>query len=157
MVVLRPEDIKSLIGLSDESLDCSGIKLTLKTIYVPETVGELRVDGRVLPEYEELRCDPMCRLSSGAYIVRYNEYVKIPNGYMGLVFPRSSLLRMGATIYTAVWDPGYEGQGIGLLAVFNKQGIVLEKNVQLAQLVLFKMSGETMFSYKGTYLGEKEA
>nr|WP_052833666.1 hypothetical protein [Staphylothermus hellenicus] len=102
MTVLRPEDIKLLLGLSDNMLDCAGIRLTLKTIYVPKTIGELRMNDKVLPRYEEIKCDPICRLSSGAYIVRYNEYVEIPNGYMGLVFPRSSLLRMGATIYTAV-------------------------------------------------------
>lgn len=157
MVVLRPEDIELLLGLPVNRLDCAGIKLTLKSVYVPETNGELRISDKALPKYKEIKCDPICRLGRGAYIIRYNEYVRIPNGFIGLVFPRSSLLRMGATIYTAVWDPGYEGQGIGLLAVFNESGVVIERNAQVAQLVLFKMSGETRFLYKGSYLGERES
>lgn len=97
----------------------------------------------------------MFSLPPGAYIVRYREYVKIPDDCIALAIPRSSLLRMGATLYTAVWDPGYKGRGYGLLAVFNNRGIVLEKGAQIAQLVYIKMTGRTSFTYRGTFYGER--
>ena len=51
-------------------------------------------------------------LPPGGYLVRYNEYVKIPKNTLGLVFPRSSLMRIGGMINTAVWDAGYAGQAV---------------------------------------------
>ena len=73
----------------------------------------------------------------------------IPNNAAGIVLPRSSLLRMGANIYTALWDPGYKGKGVSLLKVFNPQGIVIERYARIAQLILIpaKSSGE----YSGKY------
>lgn len=145
----------ALLNVGVDKIDCAGLKLTLNSIYRYEGRGTLGVKDRALPSYVEISCDPWCDLGPGAYFIRYNEYVKIPNGYMGLAIPRSSLIRMGATIYTAVWDPGYEGRGAGMLVVFNPNGVRLEKNVQVAQLVLFKMSGETSYYYRGIYKGEK--
>ncbi len=155
MVVLRPEDIITIFNVDLDRVDCAGLRLTLHSVYEYGGSGFLGLDVRELPSYREISCDPYCELGPGTYFIRYNEYVKIPNGYMGLAIPRSSLIRMGATIYTAVWDPGYEGRGAGMLVVFNPYGIRLEKGVQVAQLVLFKMSGETKHYYRGVFKGEK--
>ncbi len=154
-LIIRPEDLIRLLGLNDEKMDCAGVKLTLHSIYMLEEPGELSIDARKIPRYRELVCTTKCMVPMGVYIVRYNEYIKIPNGYVGLAIPRSSLLRMGVTIHSAVWDPGYEGQGIGLMIVFNPHGVILSKGVQIAQLVYFKMTGETRKIYNGVYKGEK--
>ncbi len=155
MVIMRPEDLMVLLNISEDKVDCAGLKLTLHSIYRYKGPGFLGLSSRKLPEYDEIRCDPICRLKPSPYFIRYNEYIRIPNGYMGLAIPRSSLIRMGATIYTAVWDPGYEGRGAGMLVVYNPHGIELEKNTQVAQLVLIKMSGETKYYYRGVFKGEK--
>ncbi len=149
--------IKQALNLSDEVLDTSGIKLHLWKVYVFKSNGLLGVDYRKLPEYDELepRDDKYYHLPAGAYVVRYKEYVRIPENCIGIVLPRSSLLRMGATIYSAVWDPGYEGQGIGLLAVFNPYGLDLIRNSHIAQLVLFKVEGKSRI-YQGVYKGERD-
>ncbi|MCD6300933.1 MAG: deoxyuridine 5'-triphosphate nucleotidohydrolase [Staphylothermus sp.] len=154
-MIIRPEDLIQILKLSEEQIDCTGVKLTLHSIYTLEGRGELSIDTRKIPKYRELVCTTKCLVPMGAYIVRYNEYVRIPNGYVGLAIPRSSLLRMGVTIHSAVWDPGYEGQGIGLMVVFNPHGVTLSKGVQVAQLVYFKMSGETQKIYRGVYKGER--
>ena len=154
-MIIRPEDLVQLLNLKEEQVDCAGIKLTLHSIHMIDEPGELSINTRKIPKYRELVCTTKCLVPMGAYIVRYNEYVKIPNGYIGLAIPRSSLLRMGVTIHSAVWDPGYEGQGIGLMIVFNHHGVILSKGVQIAQLVYFKMSGETQKVYNGVYKGEK--
>ncbi len=154
-MIIRPEDLVRLLGLNDEQVDCAGVKLTLHSIYMIEEQGELTIYNRNIPKYREFVCTTKCFVPMGVYIVRYNEYIKIPNGYVGLAIPRSSLLRMGVTIHSAVWDPGYEGQGIGLMIVFNPHGVILSKGVQIAQLVYFKMSGVTKKTYNGIYKGER--
>ncbi len=155
MPVLRPEDIALTLGLSEEELDTSGIKLTVGEIYCFRTGGSIGASGRRLPEYVEVECENgFYKLSAGAYLVRYGERVKIPRDCIGLVLPRSTLLRIGATIETAVWDPGYEGRGVGLLLVFNENGIIIERRAHIAQLVLLKLTGEASKPYKGQYYGE---
>ncbi len=156
MTILAPEDLSSILGITEDKLDCAGLKLTLGEIYKFKSKGYLGINKRKLPEYEEIKpVSNLYRLSQGVYLVKYNEYVEIPNGYIGLAIQRSTLLRIGASLYTAVWDPGYHGRGSGLLVVHNPYGIVLEKNTQLAQLVILKMSRTTRFIYRGVYLGEQ--
>ncbi len=156
-MALSPLLIKQILNVPDEILDTSGIKLHLWKIYVFKGNGLLGIRHRRLPEYEELepKDNEYYHLPTGAYVVRYKEYVRIPEHCIGIVLPRSSLLRMGATIYSAVWDPGYEGQGIGLLAVFNPYGLDLLKNSHIAQLVLFKVEGKPRI-YQGVYKGERD-
>lgn len=154
---LSPINLKSILGLSDESIDTSGIKLHLRYVYLVGDKGFIGENSRFIPKY--IRLSPSngtYTLGPGAYIVRYAEYIRIPADAIGLAFPRSSLLRMGAILYTAVWDPGYEGQGIGLLVVYNPHGIVIEEGAHIAQLVYFKVLGRSI-TYKGSYLGERDS
>ena len=156
MTVLAPEDISRLFGIDLDHIDCAGVKLTLYKLFKLGSRGELYQKTKNLPKYIEIPCrGNLYFLEPGPYLVKYNEYIRIPNGYIGLAIQRSSLIRMGTTLYTAVWDPGYKGRGSGLIVVYNPHGIVLEKNTQLAQLILIKMSRETKKIYQGSYLGEK--
>ena len=72
---------------------------------------------------------------------------------MALATPRSSLLRCGVTVNTAVWDAGYSGRSQSLLVVYNPGGFRLQRNARIVQLVFFQLSGETE-GYNGTYQGE---
>jgi len=72
---------------------------------------------------------------------------------MALAAHRSSLLRCGVTVGTAVWDAGYEGRSQSLLVVHNPLGFRLQKNARIIQLVFFQLSQETE-RYKGKYQGE---
>lgn len=156
MTILAPEDLARILGVKHDMLDCAGLKLTLGEIYSLGSHGYLGLNERRLPEYKGVKPkNGVYMLDPGSYLVKYNEYVKIPNGYIGLAIQRSSLIRMGATLYTAVWDPGYHGRGSGLLVVHNPHGVFLEKGVQIAQLVFIRMSRETGKTYRGVYLGEK--
>jgi len=92
-------------------------------------------------------------LIPAAYIITYNEIVHLPNNIMALAFPRSSLLRCGGTVHTAVWDAGYNGRAQSLMVVYNSSGIRLQRNARIVQLVLFQLTGETE-GYQGAYQGE---
>jgi dUTP pyrophosphatase len=93
------------------------------------------------------------RLAAGIYMITYNEIVHLPKNLMALGRPRSSLLRCGVNVGTAVWDAGYEGRSQSLLMVHNPQGFVLQKNARVTQLVFLTLTGESE-GYQGVYQGE---
>ncbi len=155
-MIIPPQDLLKL-GYNEEQLDCSGIKLTLDEVYLPSSRGVIDLDNKTIPNYIRVREDEngFFFLKKGSYIVRYREYVKIPEDAIALAIPRSSLLRSGTTLFTAVWDPGYEGRGYGLLVVYNGHGIMIRRGAQIAQLVFIKMSEKSMKLYRGMYYKEK--
>jgi len=138
-------------NISPENIQPNGVDLTVAEVYQFKDVGLLTISKRKIPEYKILD-DQIWHLPPGAYLVRYGEYIKIPANAIGIVFPRSSLLRMGATIYTAVWDSGYEGRGVGLLHVFNPHGIKIERGAKIAQIIF--ISARSSGKYSGIWKGE---
>ena len=149
--------IKDYINL-EKQLQPAGFDLTLNSIYSIPSQGEIynsSIKEDILPNYEEIKTtNGLYNLSKGAYLVVYNEIINLPNNLMALVYPRSTLIRMGATIYTAIWDPGYNGRGRGLLNVFNEKGIILHKNSRIAQIVFFKLTSSSNRLYSGKYIKE---
>ena len=92
-------------------------------------------------------------LVPSVYIILYNEIIHLPKNVMALAKPRSSLLRCGVTVNTAVWDAGYSGRSQSLMVVYNPQGFRLQRNARIVQLVFFQLTGETE-GYQGNYQGE---
>lgn len=91
------------------------------------------------------------RLEPGGYVLQYGERLAVPSGHVGFVLPRSSLMRNGATLETAVWDAGYEGRGEGLLQVHHP--IEIRSGARVGQFVLAQADHEG--TYDGTYQGER--
>jgi len=94
------------------------------------------------------------KLSKGCYRLIYNEMVKMPLDLVAIARPRSTLLRNGATIETAVWDPGYQGRSSSLLVIHNPFGIKLKRNARVAQLIFFR-TNEVEEGYSGVYQHER--
>jgi dUTP pyrophosphatase len=88
-----------------------------------------------------------------AYIITYNEIVHLPKNVMALARPRSSLLRCGVSVDTAVWDAGYSGRSQSLMVVYNPQGFRLQRNARVVQLIFLWLTRETE-GYRGAYQGE---
>lgn len=93
-------------------------------------------------------------LPAGAYVIGYRERVNLPNDVMALARPRSSLLRSGVAIHSAVWDAGYSGRGEGLLAVVNPEGYRLERGARVLQLVFLRLGSAAALGYRGAYQHE---
>jgi dUTP pyrophosphatase len=72
---------------------------------------------------------------------------------MALARPRSSLLRCGVNIGTAVWDAGYSGRSQSLMLVYNPRGFRIQKNARVAQLIFMPLTTETE-GYSGKYQNE---
>jgi dUTP pyrophosphatase len=93
-------------------------------------------------------------LHQGSYVIGYAEKVNLPPDLMAFARPRSTLLRSGVAIHTAVWDAGYSGRGEGLLSVLNPKGYRLQRGAAVLQLVFLRLSSATAEGYKGKYQGE---
>ncbi len=152
----KPPLVEDLTDL-EQQLQPNGIDLTLRDIALLQSAGVIAVDNsqRQVSELAPLVFDGLgyIDLVPGIYLVTYNEIVHLPESITALAAPRSSLLRCGVTIETAVWDAGYSGRSQSLMVVYNSQGIRLQRNARIVQLIFFKLTRKTR-GYRGKYQGE---
>jgi dUTP pyrophosphatase len=87
-------------------------------------------------------------------LITLNEVVALPLDIMALGRPRSSLLRSGVSIHTAVWDAGYQGRSQALLVVHHPEGYRVRKGARLLQLVFWRLAMPVDQGYQGTYQRE---
>jgi deoxycytidine triphosphate deaminase len=136
-----------------EQVQPNGVDLRLEAVLAPEAPGRIGRDGKTIADRRPLETagdSPTYRLEPGGYVVRYAERVAVPEGHVGFLYPRSSLLRNGCMLNTAVWDAGYEGRGEGLLQVHNT--VEVEAGARVAQFVLAAADHED--TYDGSYQRE---
>ncbi|MFC2056103.1 deoxyuridine 5'-triphosphate nucleotidohydrolase [Chloroflexota bacterium] len=141
----------------EEQLQPNGFDLTLREIAMLQTRGSIATSNsqRLVSDLAPLVFDGLdfIDLMPDAYTITYNEIVHLPNNVMALARPRSSLLRCGVTVNTAVWDAGYSGRSQSLMVVYNPQGFRLQRNARIVQLVFLQLTEETE-GYHGVYQGE---
>jgi dUTP pyrophosphatase len=156
--VLSGDEIHRLGIIESSALQPNGVDLSLDTLWRFEAAGVLgrSNEDRFLPSREELTFDATgwLDLTQGTYGIRYAEWVHLPLDRGALCFPRSSLLRMGCYVPTAVWDAGYSGRGEGLLVVNNPHGVRLQHQARIAQLVVFRLTEPAAAGYAGRYQHE---
>ena len=152
----EPPLIEGWVDL-EQQVQPNGVDLTLREVALPQSPGKIGVadSQRLVSDLAPLVFDGLgfINLMPGAYVITYNEIVHLPRNIMALATPRSSLLRCGVTINTAVWDAGYSGRSQSLMVVYNPQGFRLQKNARIVQLVFFQLTEEAE-GYQGTYQGE---
>jgi dUTP pyrophosphatase len=139
-------------------LQPNGIDLTLHQVREfkgPGSIGFANSD-RTIAEVEPVEFDSRgwVKLGKGCYSIVYNEIVNIPSNFIAIAKPRSSLLRSGVSVETAVWDAGYSGRSESLLIVSNELGFRVRKNARLVQLIFFEMARSTSKTYSGIFQGE---
>jgi dUTP pyrophosphatase len=156
LILQNPPLIEGYIDLAQQ-LQPNGFDITLRDVAMLQTIGQIGVDNaqRILPELAPLIFDDhgYLELMPGSYIITYNEIVHIPVDLMALARPRSSLLRCGVNIGTAVWDAGYSGRSQSLMLVSNSLGFRIQQNARVAQLIFMNLSAETE-GYAGKYQNE---
>ncbi|WP_224448451.1 deoxyuridine 5'-triphosphate nucleotidohydrolase [Haloprofundus salilacus] len=142
--------------VSGDQLQPNGVDLTLETVFEQREPGRIDRSGKEIGDRQAVEREETdgevetYYLPPGGYVVRYAETVHIPDGHVGFIYPRSSLLRNSCMLNTAVWDAGYEGKGEGLLEVH--QDIEIERGARIAQLVLAAADHDG--TYDGSYQGE---
>src|SRR3990172_12777683 len=136
----------------------NGIELTLQRVEVHDGSGSIAFDNseRRLPETKNLDFDNegWMHLPGGSYKIVFNEIVNIPKNIAAIAKPRSSLLRCGVTVETAVWDAGYSGRSESLLVVYNDKGFRVKKDARVLQLLFFRLGEEVRKGYSGVYQNE---
>ncbi|WP_310894502.1 deoxyuridine 5'-triphosphate nucleotidohydrolase [Haloarcula terrestris] len=141
----------ALGDLRESQVQPNGVDLTLGAIYEQVEPGRIGRESKTVGDRREVESDDgIYRLDKGGYIIEYADRVVIPEGHIGFLLPRSSLLRNSCMLDTAVWDAGYEGRGEGLLEVHHP--IELEAGARIAQLVLADAAHKG--TYEGSYQGE---
>ena len=152
----EPPLIEDYINLK-EQVQPNGFDLTLREVAMLQSPGTIAVENsqRLVSDLAPLVFDGLgfIDLMADAYIITYNEIVHIPKNIIALATPRSSLLRCGVIINTAIWDAGYSGRSQSLMVVHNPQGFRLQRNARIVQLVFLKLTQETE-GYHGVYQGE---
>ncbi len=166
---LNREELRTLIEERDlisgyphleTQLQPNGFDVTVNEVHDYAGAGKLDFsnDERVIPDSDPVEPEKQgadddygwWALDPGAYKIVMNEHVTIPNDLVGVAFPRSSLLRMGAYTQTAFWDAGYSGGGTFLLQVNNPDGIHIKENARITQLSFLEMDA-TADGYDGAF------
>ena len=144
-------------GLSDPDLQIQphGLDVRLESVWRPTAAGRVGLTEREVPPRAPLpfQEDGWQTLLPGGYVVRLCETVCLPKDIMALGFARSSLLRSGCGLLSAVWDAGYHGRSEVLLLVTNPVGFRVERGARIAQLVFFRLPTPTL-GYRGAFQGE---
>jgi dUTP pyrophosphatase len=142
----------------DKQLQPSGFDLSLDSVeaYLGGGAVDFSNKERVIAETRPIEPDNdgWINLEKGVYKVVYNEVVKMPMNVAAIARTRSTLLRNGAEVGTAVWDPGYEGRSSSMLIVHNPHGFRLKKDARVAQLIFFE-TGDVEKGYSGVYQKER--
>ena len=138
----------------DKQLQPSGFDLSLESVeaYLGGGAVDFSNWERVIADTRTIEpdSDGWINLEKGVYKVVYNEVVKMPMNVAAIARTRSTLLRNGAEVGTAVWDPGYEGRSSSMLTVHNPHGLRLKKDARVAQLIFFE-TGDVEKGYSGVY------
>ena len=149
--------ITSFIDL-EEQLQPNGIDMTLMEVRELTSSGYIGKDSqqRLLSDNKIIAFDEQgwVRLYQGSYLITFNEICNLPLDLMALGKPRSSLLRSGVTINTAVWDAGYKGRSQSLLTIFNPNGFEIQQNARLIQLIFVRLENLASIGYQGRFLNE---
>ncbi len=142
----------------DEQFQPAGVDLSVQSVWAFDEAGHIDLDNRKrkIPGSRPLAFAPdgTIHLGPGAYKIVFNETVSIPADCAAMARSRSSILRMGASVQTALWDPGYTGRSEALLVVSNSHGLTLHADARVAQLVFIRLEKADGGVYGGRYQGE---
>jgi dUTP pyrophosphatase len=143
---------------TEEQVQPNGVDLTVEAVYEQRDSGWIGREDKAVGDRQRVEAEEVGEqvpetfyLTEGGYVMAYAEEVSIPEGHVGFVFPRSSLLRNSCTMETAVWDTGYEGKGEGLIEVYHD--VAIESGARVAQFVL--AAADHVGEYDGAYQGER--
>ena len=143
----------------DAQAQPNGFDVTVGEVQEYTSPGKLTEADRSLSSTRTLQWNTSgdLELEPGPYLAVLNERISLPLHIMALMQPRSSLLRSGVTLYTAVWDAGYRGRSQVMLTVLNPQGFRLGRNARIGQLVFFNLDRQLIHGYRGQYQDENLA
>jgi len=162
--ILSGEEISLLIRKinnvdSGEQRQPAGFDVTLNKLFSYPKDGSyvLGISKTVNSALEEItpNKDGEYELKHDAYVAELNEVTSIPEDSIGILLPRSTLLRNGLDIRSALFDPGYSGQPKVML-VCHRPKARIARFARIGQLIMIRSEGKFGSLYSGRYQGEGE-
>ncbi len=146
---------------AETQIQMNGVDFTLREVSrFGDEPGAIDFDNSERKTTETIPIEPdgdgWWTLAPGPYWVVYNEVVNIPPDMFGTARTRSSLLRSGAHIGTALWDSGYSGRSGSVLVVHNPAGLRLKRDARVLQLVFYGLDAPAAKTYAGQYQNENK-
>ena len=109
-----------------------------------ETMSVQKVDG----DHREV-----WSLKPGIYSVTFEQGCKLDDQTTAFIRQRSSVLRMGGTVTSGVYDPGFEVDEMGGVMTLTKS-TVIEKGARLAQIIMMENNSAEL--YDGQWQKDKD-
>lgn len=138
---LTVKDIKE-INPGDNRLLKSGTEFDHNTYTtVPLTINPYKEDQHIWV------------ITPGVYSLTFYQGCSLPNNIKAEIVHRSSLLRMGVEIRSAVYDPGFKVEEMGAVMIAHNP-VVIEKGSRVAQILMC----ETLVAqeYAGQWQGTRD-
>lgn len=151
---------------SEECIQSSGYDLRLNKLFEIVSLSFIGITEKEMPKIKELQqkkeiigkgltLKEFFIIEPGKYYLATTlEKINMPPNLTGFIFNRSSLFRCGASIRSAIVDPGYRGELTIGIKNEGMHGIRIEKHARFAQICFAEVHGEVS-PYNGSYQGGK--
>jgi dUTP pyrophosphatase len=150
--------IKNLDSRELNSPEGAGFDLRVNSISTIEGLGSLRIDKRRtgtanLISSIENDGNACIHLKAGVtYLVTTIEEFELPEGLVGLFYPRSTLFRSGVVLQSSVLPFGYAGPMTFGLNVINPEGFEIQLGARFAHVIFMQVEG-SVEGYRGQWQG----
>lgn len=161
--------LKKMYPDRDESdYQPSGLDLRLGNVFYLNAEKDIvygLIDGeKILPEHEKVK-PTLLQVREDDYVAGWNfipnqpyicqvkNQIKIGENNAQFYLPRSTLLRAGVNVYTALGDLGYNGHLSFLVINHGPRPFFIQEGERFAQLIDFEVKGGSE-SYDGDYQEE---
>ena len=168
-VVRRIKEEELITGLDGRDLsnpEGTGIDLRLGGVHkIVEGGAYIEADGAAgLGKRKGVKTEEVCKLKEDDaqdelvirpgeyYLVQTAETVNTPLDFMPMVYPRSSLFRVGLLLLATKTDPGYKGQLTFGLTNLGPHPVKLQMGARFCNIVFHQIEGETI-GYRGQHQG----
>ncbi|WP_457615331.1 dCTP deaminase [Methanopyrus sp.] len=139
-------------NLEEDQYQPAGIDLKLDRVFRLEGQGALlEGDDKRLPEYREVEAEgDVFELEPNVpYILELAPELEIPEDTAVLFLPRSTLLRSGVSVHTALGDPGFRGKIRVLTVNHHTVPYRIARGERVVQAVFLRAEGAGR--YEGDY------
>lgn len=155
-MLLNADRINALIRTKAGKPAQVGIDLTVKEIKGING-GRLYKDQTILHDYSPLTLsiddegrEGWWLIGGHPYSVTFEQGIELDNTHAGFIRHRSSLLRMGWSCTSGVYDPSFYVDEMGAVMKGNSN-IFIEKGSRIAQIIIFECYESE--AYNGQWLG----
>ena len=156
---------KLVENLSERELknpEGAGFDLRIGELYKISGKGFLGLEERETPKmeliakYEEGKIQKVVLLPQIYYAMKTMENVNMPDNFLAIMTPRSTLFRSGLYIFGGQTPPGYKGGLTMGIYNFRDEPFELEMGSRVVHIMFFEVKGESNL-YRGQWQGGRVA